>query len=197
MRAVVVGVQLQRLVVRVALRRCSPARCKRKTLAAEDAIGFCISQRRREVRFLIESCAPLRERKRCSRIDRIHQRLHARNAEGDGSVGLNAGGVDLVDGSRSAHIGRIPVIAVDGRGKRLQLRSGKPRRIGVGIGVDVENVQRPCAVDGVHPIDLVQPPRQIVHSTVIALVGAIGAVPVVPPAACHRTEAHGRRIPCL
>ena len=87
MASVVVGVQLQRLVIRICRNRRRPPRRKRNSLPAQYAVGVGISQSRRKIRLTLLRCrprkrsAPLRYAERSPGINLIHQRTHARNAK--------------------------------------------------------------------------------------------------------------------
>src|SRR5208337_2249285 len=91
-----------------------------------------------------------------------------------------------------------PVVAIDSQRERLILRRRPTRVVGpIGIRVDVKHIERARAVNLIAPIDLIQKPGELVDVAVRALVAAVGAVPVEPPAAAYRSQANGGRIPAL
>ena len=61
----------------------------------------------------------------------------------------------------------------------------------------IENIHRARARNLVLPVNFVQPPGQKIDAGVRALVVAVRAIPVKPPATTHRAQADRLRIPAL
>src|SRR5208282_4653702 len=195
--AVVVGEELQGLVIRIRRARRGPARREIDALLSQNAISVGITESGGKIRFAGEGRAPFGDAEFGPRISLVDEGAHARNAERIGIDRLNAEATPS-DVGRGAEESRIPPIAVDADSQRLQLSLRQPAGIGVGISVDIEDIERTRARNGVGPRDLIQPPGEKIHAAVARCVArARSRSPVVIPATTDRTESNSGRIPGL
>ena len=126
MRAVVVGIELQRLVVRVGRKGSRPTRGQVRSLTSQDSVSVRIAQGSRKIGLARlggiagKGCAPLRNAELRAGINLVQQCPHARNAERVWLDGLDAEAV-VVDVGGFAFVGWIPPVAVDTGCQRLFL----------------------------------------------------------------------------
>src|SRR5208282_2054921 len=102
----------------------------------QDSVSVRVAQCGREVGLAGEGGAPFREADLRSRIDHVGDRPDAGNSEWNGFVGLDICCVRLVDRAGFADVAGVPVIAVDARGERLELRLRPTGGVGA-VGVSM------------------------------------------------------------
>ena len=196
MLSVVVREEFQRKIIGIRRVGRGPARREIDALAAENAVRISVSEGSREIRFPGKGGTPLCETHRSSRINHVGRGANAGNAERDGLVRLNERRPDLIDRAGFTDVRRVPVVAVNPNGERLLLGLSPSRSIrAVGVGVNVEHVDGAAAGNFVLPIDLVQPPGEKINAGMCAFVVVIRAIPVIPPAATHRSKTNRFRVP--
>src|ERR1700730_7067935 len=112
MRSVIIGEELQSLVVGICRNRGRPARCQVGALSSQNPVRVGVAKSCRKIRFATERGTPFRDAELSSRINLIDQGAHARNPERLRVKRLNSESAIRYVGS-FADIGWIPPVAVN------------------------------------------------------------------------------------